>query len=89
MTALHFMLDGIKSNGWHIKQGNNISSSEKLYTLFNQHKPHVDQFVPQGRDMVWLPQTSGIPEKISNFLKVPQLRSYPQWFREEALIFVL
>lgn len=86
MTALHFMLDGIESNVRHIKQGNNIFSSEKLYILFNQHKPHVDQFVSRGRDMGWLPQTFGIPETISNFLDVLQLRSYPWWFRKEASI---
>lgn len=65
------MLDGIKSNGWHVKQGNNISSSGKLYVLFNQQQPYVDQF-SQGRDMGWLSQTFAIPEAMSNFLGMLQ-----------------
>lgn len=76
------MLDGIKSNAWHIKQGNNISSSGKLYVLFNQHQPYVDQFLSQGRDMGWLSQTFGVPETTSNFLGVLQERSFPWWLRE-------
>lgn len=57
MAALPLMLDGIKSNGWHAKQGNNISSSGKLYVLFNLHQPYVDQFFSWERDMAWLSQT--------------------------------
>lgn len=66
MAALPLMLDGIKSNGWHVKQGNNISSSGKLYVLFNQ------QQFSQGRDMGWLSQTFAIPEAMSNFLGMLQ-----------------
>lgn len=71
MAALPLMLDGIKSNGWHVKQGNNISSSGKLYVLFNQQQPYVDQF-SQGRDMGWLSQTFAIPEAMPNFLGMLQ-----------------
>lgn len=76
------MLDGIKSNGWHVKQGNNISSSGKLYVLFNQHQPYVDQFFSQGRDRGWLSQTFVVPEIMSNFLGVFQQRPFPRWLRE-------
>jgi len=82
VAALHLMLDGIGSNVWLIKQGNNISLSGKLRVLFSQHQPYVDQFVSRGRDMCWLLQISGIPEAISNFLEVLQQRSFPWWFRE-------
>lgn len=76
------MLDGIKSNGWHVKQGNNISSSGKLSVLFNQQQPYVHQFFSQGRAMGWLSQTFGIPEIMSHFLGVLQQISFPWWLRE-------
>lgn len=82
MAALPLMLDGIKSNGWHVKQGNIISSSGKLYVLFNQHQPSTDQFFSQGRDMGWLSQTFGFPKTMSKFLGVLQQRSFPGWLRE-------
>lgn len=66
------MPDGIKSYGWHVKQGNNISSSGKLYVLFIQQQPYVHQFFSQGRDMGWVSQTFAMPETMSNFLGMLQ-----------------